>query len=287
MIVGGIYLSKKVKKSIRQRQAQKAAERLSNPYDIVGDPSDEIKAKAPPSSPTLSRSSSRSRSASTSSPVSTFVSPASDTSRDKEWEAFTQRASVGGHVPEDPPTYEVAMSAISEGSTSPSKHEVLPYHSQRERSHADMSTWAFGRSRASASVGLSQSSQPAIPKPYFQGISEATIPRETTSLIETAPIAAELPAETHAIAELPTFPIDMVELPANDVAELGTDNEKLRLELPLENLYVGELEGSAVSETSAERTSLLIPVLELPAEDVDPGSSAGPAGSGPSAKPPD
>lgn len=51
MIIGSVYLGKKARKAYRKHQAEKVAKQITGQIDVV-DPSDELKVKAPPASPT-------------------------------------------------------------------------------------------------------------------------------------------------------------------------------------------------------------------------------------------
>ncbi len=119
MIVGSVYLGKKARDAYRRKQAEKAAQRLTAPFDIV-DPSDEIQPKVPPSSPTASNVSTTPLSAVPSESLSKFGSRSSTSdlshstsnrsqpksAEEQEYNHYVQRHSGA----EDPPSYDIVMS---------------------------------------------------------------------------------------------------------------------------------------------------------------------------------
>ena len=130
MIVGSIYLGKKARSAYRKKQAEKAAQKLTHPFDIV-DPSDEIQPSVPPSSPSGTDASSTPLSIVPSETLSKLGSRTSNLSHsnsatsqrrsvdEQEYRHYAQRDS--GH--EEPPSYDTIMST---GPTSAQQSDVSP-----------------------------------------------------------------------------------------------------------------------------------------------------------------
>ena len=277
MITGAYFLGKKAKKSYRQRQAKKAAEQLTNPLDIV-DPSDEIRARAPPSSPTLSSSSSTSLEQQTESLCSGCEhSPVID----KKWEHYAQRVAIDVVGPEQPPSYEETISAGSEDSTWVARHTSLPPQQLEGTQYNGLRTSQSRSSRRSECSTCHRSmhtSSPTTPRTLHRITpGHAAASMTSRAMIDTQPSAVELPgsATSEAIVELPASDT-IAELPTSEaaaeppsletVAELPTsEHSPIRAESSGNEVQIAELEATKSVDRPSDDKGKTFPLVELPA----------------------